>query len=91
MLGAFSRVSCGSWPSQLHLFCVLCCSHWSEACPNIKAAIKKLDKLLRRVKVGGVRLLLLGTSWCCWWQGQWQKQWQKQWQQSLWMHGVAVV
>jgi hypothetical protein len=30
-----------------------CCSNWGAACPNIKAAIKKLDKLLRRVKVRG--------------------------------------
>lgn len=30
---------------------ILCCSNWATACPNIKAAIKKLDKLLRRVKV----------------------------------------
>jgi hypothetical protein len=41
---------------QLHLllrvFCA--CSNWGTACPNIKQAIKKLDKLLRRVKVGGV-------------------------------------
>lgn len=42
-----------------------CCSNWGAACPNIKAAIKKLDKLLRRVKVSGVE----GAGWVGGWVG----------------------